>query len=62
MNIFKWIHREYLDVKLSRLLNERKGAYQFGDMQYVDKLDENIDNICEKLGTTVDEHFSKNIM
>ena len=59
MNIFKWIRNEYLDIKLSRLLNERKGARQFGDIEYVELLDEEIDDICEKLGTTVDEHFMK---
>ena len=58
MNIFKKI---FLDIKLSRLMNERKGAYQFGDMEYVAELDNKIDVICKKLDTTVDDHYMKNI-
>ena len=42
-------------------MNERKGAYQFGDMEYVAELDNKIDVICKKLDTTVDDHYMKNI-
>ena len=59
MNIFKRLYHNYLEIKLSRLMDERKGAYQFGDVEYVELLDEKIDNICKKLGTTVDDQFMK---
>ena len=40
-------------------MEERKGAYQFGDSEYVAKLDFKIDLICKKLGTDVDDQFMK---
>ena len=59
MNIFKRLYHNYLEIKLSRLMDERKGAYQFGDVEYVELLDEKIDKMCKKLETTVDDQFMK---
>lgn len=55
--MWNWLKKQYYEIKLSVLLDERKGAYQSGEYDMVELLDEEVDEICNRHGFTIDDIY-----